>query len=584
MATASSIAMRVSNAARHVHTSGVFALQLHANRVESCCITTGMMGGGRHSVTESFLQDFTSEVRTVVGSSLFASILGKRNVNGGDLVEDDGVTQNTFFAIEASSAVATTSSSAASSSSATYVTFRLRVKDSRISAALYAAITKHSFIVLSECRLMLLSAATTSTTATTTTTATAAAVAAKTTPEQLNMDEELFSAIERVVGGGGGSSSQTLSSAHLLFSQLREQRRQLQQQPHHHVDMIDVPRLLDEHKEFIASINAAAVYSEPGSGLASPFACLLWCLFAMPVTHDELSTILATHQNRYLRAAAMYYARYLCPLEHLAPVFAPSMEDETVIACAGDMSETRSMKDLARKLLLEDEVDEAWLPTYSKWWIKTVIEPTIRLMADHKLMAERAAAMRGGVRVSSTVGKRHRDEADDEARREGDPHAAGNKRSHSGGGGGKTTLMGFRSALELALFVDQARMLATGDVLQQMLMAAKDQRDAAATADDDDDEEAMWAKKHGAAAGSAVPAVAATPQHLQQTMTDGGVGGPQAAAAGQNRQQSSAPVAVAVVDIRKLAASRAQKAIVELLGPQGACRALRKSDPAYLRI
>lgn len=576
MTTASSMSLRVSNAARHVHTTGLFALQLHAERLASCCTSLPPRGDSSNTkyyiVTHGFLQDFTSEVREVVGSALFASVTTRKGngTTAGEYGEEGTAatrTENAFFVVESAAAGEERGGGGASASS--HVTFSLRVKDSRISAALVAAIAKgNSFIVFTDCRVM---------------SATPTRSSETTTPEKLNMDSDLFEAIEKTVGG----------SASPLFVQLREQRRQQLLPPQlrkYTAEVIDGPRLLEEHKDFVSSVKAAAVYTEPGSGEASPFACLLWCLFAMPVSHEELTITLGTHQNRYLRAAAMYYARYLCPLEHLASVFAPSMDDETIIACAGDASETRSMKDLARKLLLEDEVDEAWLPTYSKWWMRSVIEPTIRLMADHKQASERAAAMRGAVRISSsnefsgdgaTTGKRRsRDEGVDGD--ENDTNKAKAKHNAGGGGGGKTTLMGFRSALELALFVDQARMLATGDALQQMLMAAKDQREAVAVGveDDDDDEEAAWARKQQNANHSGA---ALSLNSHQEVRSDAAAAGQ--AANGRNTTAAQ-PVAavVATVDIRKLASSRAQKAIVELLGPQGAASALRKSDPAYLRI
>lgn len=141
----------------------------------------------------------------------------------------------------------------------------------------------------------------------------------------------------------------------------------------------DVATLLTRQHAFITEhLNHAAVMNEDGNG--SPFLAFLFVLFQLRTTKEELLA-LAKHTNFYLRALAMYYARYMLPIEELGPYFIPSFREETLIRCYGDS--LRTLKELCMLLLESDDVDEAFLPTYGKFYQLNVVRPMMREMEAH---------------------------------------------------------------------------------------------------------------------------------------------------------------------------------------------------------
>ena len=114
----------------------------------------------------------------------------------------------------------------------------------------------------------------------------------------------------------------------------------------------------------VSDVTAGGVYSDDGS--ATNFICAVWLLHTVDVAKDEIHSLLR-HDNRYVKMVALVYLRYVIAPEEIWDFWARSqaIADLTVVSFTQD-GETGSVAELSRRLLFDDEVFEAWFPTYDK--------------------------------------------------------------------------------------------------------------------------------------------------------------------------------------------------------------------------
>lgn len=127
---------------------------------------------------------------------------------------------------------------------------------------------------------------------------------------------------------------------------------------------------------------------------ASPFLIAIGLYKALELTPEDLFKCFVRHPRRVVRAVALFTVRHILPPEELAPFFYPSLHDSVIISCSASAEVTCSMRDLSRDLLLKDDVNEAWLPSFHAYWKEKVVEAAITAMGMHWVTQDAARQTR----------------------------------------------------------------------------------------------------------------------------------------------------------------------------------------------
>ncbi|ORC85747.1 uncharacterized protein TM35_000332040 [Trypanosoma theileri] len=288
----------------------------------------------------------------------------------------------------------------------------------------------------------------------------------------MNFDEDLWKTLQE---------SLTPEWLQEFDGQLKEQQEQkygvglLRESQRHEHCVESLLHYCEKHVHYVGMLDE--------EGNASPFLMSMGLFYHLGLTHREAILHFARHPRRTIRALALFIARYTVAPEELEPFFAPSLTDDVVIACTEDQQSTSSMRHLCEQLLLEDEVCEAWPPTYHIYWIEHKVRFMMqRVEAEYKRREElRLARSNDHLDKETTGNKKGTEKTKDGIELKG-----------SGTGVG---IFGFRNMRDLQSHVrEKERVLIPQRILQWTLGRRKgdmdddDDNDDIDNDDDDDDD------------------------------------------------------------------------------------------------
>ncbi|KAH9599584.1 hypothetical protein LSM04_007718 [Trypanosoma melophagium] len=223
-----------------------------------------------------------------------------------------------------------------------------------------------------------------------------------------------------------------------------------------------------------------------GKGNASPFLTAMGLFYHLGLTHRDAILHFARHPRRTIRALALFVARYTAALEELEAFFAPSLTDDVVIACTEDQESTSSMRQLSAQLLLEDEVCEAWPPTYQAYWVEHKVRPMMERVEAEWRRREELRQARSKNNSNNNNNNERRETGTKTGKMRGGTELQG-----SGTGVG---IFGFRNMRDLQIHVqEKERVLVPQRILPLTLGRRKDDGDIDGDdnndIDDDDDDD-----------------------------------------------------------------------------------------------
>lgn len=252
----------------------------------------------------------------------------------------------------------------------------LTVSDSRVAAELHMlALQSHSLTLSHRCRLLLYFRAVARTQQPSLTDLRAKRERER---ERHNMDDMLWGKLQEGRGAARLESARAEGTATEAGGRLlTREERQMQR----------VRAFLRYCEETVEHCGVLTVDDE-----ASPFLLSIGLFFDLRLSAGDLSTHVLRHPRRVIRAVGLMIARHVLPCEEVGAYFYASLNDGVRIACTDDRAdgeETAAVSDIAQDLLLNDEVNEVWLPRYHQLFMDTRVRPMVEQMRAHH--AERLA-------------------------------------------------------------------------------------------------------------------------------------------------------------------------------------------------
>eukprot|EP00796_Vickermania_ingenoplastis_P013433 gene13433-9244_t len=112
-------------------------------------------------------------------------------------------------------------------------------------------------------------------------------------------------------------------------------------------------------------------------------------LLSSPLTLEDLVVHVLRHPRRLVQALGLYVARYTLPPEEMPLYFFLALGEEVSLAVAPPLTgglgaggaATLTLAELAKALLLQEDVSEAWLPPIHSTWRNGFVEPVLLHMS-----------------------------------------------------------------------------------------------------------------------------------------------------------------------------------------------------------
>lgn len=576
----------------HYFAAAVYTMQIHRDVLPSCCLLGSddtelhddltradeatqkkllkSEHGGRGTLllSSTFISEVAADIADVIGvatvsqcvaylraiqpirtsllassSSSDATATASRSSVYGPLVGEHPLLFQIYHTSSLASKVEGGGTAVTPPSTATYETFTIVFSHSRYASAVSNAIAKHQLVVLQRCRLIEYEGgpAKKKKLSSSTSVPLSDREASK---RRMNMDEDLWTtAVEWLAAHdlSSLSSSSSPSSLGSLAAFLNDERLQ---------------------NQLLSLVQYVGAYDSSGDQ-ASPFLASLVALFRFVprLTLTEL-TMLSKHANRYWRAMALFYARFVLPVEELPPVFLAALQDDISIAVSSDGTEALSVKEIAMKLLQEEEVLDFWLPSVGgKQGQQTWVKWAIALMQE---MQQREVQRNQTLLLGQNgPGKRPRDEQQPDAPSSSSSSSSSHATSKSAPQG-NSSMCGFKSIRDLSRYVVLAERLSRADRVASLLGNGEE-----------DDDEALWAKKHrtqqqqqGSDEGGADMGGGGLQSNAfsaQQTSAATSTGAASAVPQNQKNERRNDGVAT-VAEVRRWVVSKADKVLLGLVG------------------